>query len=45
VDGQRLLSFSEARGFLGVGLTLEELVADLELATTTAAGKPVQWDL
>lgn len=45
VDGRRLLSFSEARGFLGVGLTLEELVAGLELATTTAAGKPVQWDL
>lgn len=44
VDGKRLLSFGESRGFLGPGLTLEQLVEALGLPTEEN-GKPVEWSL
>jgi len=44
VDGRKLLSFEQARSFTPQ-VSLEDLVAGLELATVSKAGKPVQWDL
>lgn len=44
VDGKRLLSFDESRGFLGPDLTLEQLVGALGLPTEEN-GKPVEWSL
>ena len=44
VDGRKLLGFQAARAFMP-HLELEELVATLELATETAAGKPVEWSI
>jgi hypothetical protein len=44
VDGRKLLSFERARSFTP-SVSLEDLVAGLELATVSPSGKPVQWDL
>jgi hypothetical protein len=45
VDGRRLLTFGEARSFMGAGITLAELVESLDLETIDKRGNPVQWDL
>lgn len=44
VDGRKLLSFTAARSFTPE-VCLEDLVADLGLATESRSGKPVEWDL